>query len=101
MNRRTVDGMADLLFAPTEGARANFIAENLGDRRILVTGNTVIDALKLVEARIAADASLKADLDRRFTFLDPGRRLILVTGHRRESFGRGFEMICRALARLA
>jgi UDP-N-acetylglucosamine 2-epimerase (non-hydrolysing) len=101
MNRRTIDGMADYLFAPTEGARANLVAENLGGRTILVTGNTVVDALKMIEMRLVADAALRSDLDRRFAFLDPKRRLILVTGHRRESFGAGFEAICRALARLA
>ena len=101
MNRRTIDGMADYLFAPTEGARANLLAENLGGRKILVTGNTVVDALKMIEARLVADATLRGALDRRFAFLDGKRRLILVTGHRRESFGAGFEAICRALARLA
>lgn len=101
MNRRTIDGVAEYLFAPTEGARANLLAENLGHRTILVTGNTVVDALKMIEARLAADAALRGELDRRFGFLDPKRRLILVTGHRRESFGAGFEAICRALDRLA
>ena len=101
MNRRTIDGMANYLFAPTEGSRKNLLAENLGGRTILVTGNTVVDALKMIEARLNSDAALRGDLDKRFGFLDPNRRLILVTGHRRESFGAGFEEICRALARLA
>lgn len=101
MNRRTIDGMARYLFAPTEGARANLLAENLGGRSILVTGNTVVDALKIVESRLLSDAVLRGGLDRRFAFLDAAKRLILVTGHRRESFGAGFEAICRALARLA
>lgn len=101
MNRRTIDGMANYLFAPTDGARANLLAENLGGRKILVTGNTVVDALKMIEARLKDDAILRGELDRRFAFLDPKRRLILVTGHRRESFGAGFEAICRALAHLA
>jgi UDP-N-acetylglucosamine 2-epimerase (non-hydrolysing) len=101
MNRRTIDGMAEYLFAPTEGARANLLAEDLGHRTILVTGNTVVDALKMIEAHLRGDAVLRGHLDRRFDFLNPERRLILVTGHRRESFGAGFEAICRALARLA
>ena len=101
MNRRTIDGMADYLFAPTEGARANLLAENLSGRRILVTGNTVVDALKMTEARLRQEESLRVALDRRFAFLDAKRRLILVTGHRRESFGEGFRAICRALSRLA
>jgi UDP-N-acetylglucosamine 2-epimerase (non-hydrolysing) len=101
MNRRTVDGMADYLFAPTEGSRANLLAENLSGRTIVVTGNTVVDALKIMEARLRADITLRDELDRRFAFLDSGKRLILVTGHRRESFGAGFEAICRALVHLA
>ncbi len=101
MNRRTIDGMADYLFAPTDSAHANLIAENLGRRSIVVTGNTVVDALKIIAARLEGDAVLRGELGRRFAFLDSGRRLILVTGHRRESFGGGFEVICRALLRLA
>lgn len=101
MNRRTIDGMADYLFAPTEGAKANLLAENLAARRIVVTGNTVVDALKMTEARLREEPTLRATLERQFTFLDAKRRLILVTGHRRESFGEGFQAICRALSRLA
>src|SRR5690606_14882756 len=66
-----------------------------------VTGNTVIDALLAVVARIKGDAALRARLDARFGFLAPERRLLLVTGHRRESFGGGFERICAALAATA
>lgn len=101
MNRRTIDGMADYLFAPTEGARANLLTENLAARRIVVTGNTVVDALKMTEARLRQEEALRAALDRQFAFLDAKRKLILVTGHRRESFGGGFLAICRALSRLA
>ncbi|HTI87433.1 MAG TPA: UDP-N-acetylglucosamine 2-epimerase (non-hydrolyzing), partial [Alphaproteobacteria bacterium] len=57
MNRRTIDGMAQYLFAPTEGSRANLLAENLGSRTIMVTGNTVVDALKMTEGRLKADAA--------------------------------------------
>ncbi len=101
MNRRTIDGMADYLFAPTEGSRANLLAENLANRTILVTGNTVVDALMFMDTKLASDAALRGRLDREFAFLDTGKKMILVTGHRRESFGAGFEAICRALARLA
>ncbi len=101
MNRRTIDGMADYLFAPTEGARANLLAENLAARRIVVTGNTVVDALKMTEARLREEQPLRAALDGQFAFLNAQRKLILVTGHRRESFGEGFLAICRALSRLA
>lgn len=101
MNRKVVDAMADLLFAPTEGARTNLLREGLQDRRILVTGNTVIDALLHTVGRLRAEPDLAARCAEQFSFLDPGKRLILVTGHRRESFGDGFDRICTALARLA
>ncbi len=100
MNRRVVDVVSDLLFAPTPRSRANLEGERL-EGRIIVTGNTVIDALEATQARIAADATLRAELDRPFAALDPNRRLILVTGHRRENFGEGFLNICTALVQLA
>ncbi|WP_454918609.1 non-hydrolyzing UDP-N-acetylglucosamine 2-epimerase [Xanthobacter sediminis] len=100
MNRRVVDVVADLLFAPTRRSRANLESEQLeGD--ILVTGNTVIDALEATQARIAADPALRAELDRPFSGLDPDKQIILVTGHRRENFGDGFLNICGALADLS
>ena len=89
-----------LHFAPTQGSRQNLLAENTSDDHIIVTGNTVIDALIDVVARLEADAELSAKLDAEFG-IDPERRLVLVTGHRRESFGDGFERICAALAKLA
>jgi len=108
MNRKLTDGIADLLFAPTEGARQNLLGEGVDDEKIIVTGNTVIDALHLVTEKIRGDKSLAEELMGRFSFLDAcnhanergNKRLILVTGHRRENFGEGFEAICRALARL-
>lgn len=101
MNRRFVDSVSDYLFVPTETSRANLLAENLGDKRIAVTGNTVIDALLDTVARIDGDAELKAALQGRFSFLQPENKLVLVTGHRRENFGAGFDGICEALGRLA
>ncbi|SUS08804.1 UDP-N-acetyl glucosamine-2-epimerase [uncultured Defluviicoccus sp.] len=106
MNRRLADAIADLHFAPTERARANLLAEGAAADRVMVTGNTVIDALLRVVDRIRHDVPLRQGLDRRFDILASGRdpdgpKLILVTGHRRENFGDGFERICRALARLA
>ncbi len=97
MNRSLVGRIADLHFAPTETARAALRAENVADDTILVTGNTVIDALKDVVARFKDDAELNAQMEARFPFLDADRPLVLVTGHRRENFGQGFENICRAL----
>ncbi|MFM0505110.1 non-hydrolyzing UDP-N-acetylglucosamine 2-epimerase [Paraburkholderia caffeinilytica] len=100
MNRRVVDVMSDLMFAPTASSKANLMHEAL-QGKIIVTGNTVIDALNLTTARIDNDAALRAELDARLSFLDGALPVLLVTGHRRESFGAGFANICAALADLA
>lgn len=101
VNRRVAGVIANHHFAPTPSARENLLAENVADAAITVTGNTVIDALLDVVGRIRADPALAAGLRGRFPFLGESRRLVLVTGHRRESFGGGFEQICAALAGLA
>jgi UDP-N-acetylglucosamine 2-epimerase (non-hydrolysing) len=101
MNRRLTGRLATLHFAPTERARANLLHEGVGDDRIVVTGNTVIDALLDVVQRLRSEAELQHGIELQFPFLDPTRRLILVTGHRRENFGAGFERICQGLAALA
>ncbi len=103
MNRRVVDVVSDLLFAPTASSKANLQAEALTGR-VIITGNTVIDTLRLMCARLDSDTALREGIDAQFPFLEPqegGRPLLLVTGHRRESFGEGFEHICAALAALA
>ncbi len=100
MNRRMADCIADMHFAPTMTAHANLVAEGVDDKKIFVTGNTVIDALFHMRDRIKNDTSLRSELDDSFGFIDPARRLVLVTGHRRENFGEGFRRICEALARL-
>jgi UDP-N-acetylglucosamine 2-epimerase (non-hydrolysing) len=100
-NRKLTGGLAALHFAPTERARQNLLAEGLRDESIVVTGNTVIDALLDVRARLRSDSRLREEAERVLPRFDPDRRLVLVTGHRRESFGDGFERICTALARLA
>lgn len=99
MNRRVVDAISDLMFAPTRSAKANLMAEAL-QGRIIVTGNTVIDALYATTARIDADATLRAKLDAQLPLLDPAKPIVLVTGHRRESFGDGFASICTAIDEL-
>lgn len=101
MNRRLTAPLAALHFAPTARARDNLLAEGIAPERVHVTGNTVVDALLQVTERIAADAALRDRLDAMFPFIDPTRPLVLVTGHRRESFGGGFESICHALADIA
>ncbi len=98
MNRVLISRLAQLHFAPTETARARLAAEGLTSG-VHVTGNTVTDAL--LEAKALVDARHAASFAREFSFLEPARRLVLVTGHRRESFGAPFESICRALRALA
>ena len=100
MNRRTIDAVSDLLFAPTEWARRNIEAEGL-EGEVIVTGNTGIDALGAIAAQLDSDGDLRARADATLPPTVAGRKLLLVTGHRRESFGSGFRNICAALARLA
>lgn len=100
MNRRIVDIAANWLFAPTLTSRANLMRER-APGRIVVTGNTVIDALAALQPRLADDMPLARAAAARYPWLDASRRLLLVTGHRRESFGDGFRQICAALAELA
>ncbi|QZP08990.1 UDP-N-acetylglucosamine 2-epimerase (non-hydrolyzing) [Caenibius sp. WL] len=100
VNRKVTGAITSLHFAPTLRSQDNLLRENVAPDAIHVTGNTVIDALHQVVAQIERDPVLQNDLERRFN-LDPARRLILVTGHRRESFGSGFERICNALEKLA
>ena len=100
-NRRVTGALASLHFAPTQKARENLLEENTDPRSILVTGNTVVDALISIRDRIGSDRNLLSHLTSDFSFLDPNKRLILVTGHRRESFGEGFDRICEGLRRIA
>ena len=100
-NRKLTGGLARLHFAPTDTSRENLMRENIPAENIVVTGNTVIDALLMVQRKLQASASLSDDLAGRFSFLRAGARLLLITGHRRENFGDGFERICEGIARLA
>jgi UDP-N-acetylglucosamine 2-epimerase (non-hydrolysing) len=101
VNRCVTGVLADLHFAPTERAKGNLLAEGVPGSLVTVTGNTVIDALLTVADRVHHDAALRGRFEAQFSFLDPAKRLILVTGHRRENFGDGFERICHALAEIA
>lgn len=100
INRKITSCVADLHFAPTEGAKQNLLNEGVPEESIHVTGNTVIDALLEVVERIKSNPDLEQSLAKQFPFLNSNQKLILVTGHRRESFGEGFERICQALKSL-
>ncbi|MBB1368449.1 UDP-N-acetylglucosamine 2-epimerase (non-hydrolyzing) [Pseudoalteromonas sp. SR44-5] len=100
-NRKLTGALTKFHFAPTDTSKANLLKENYADENIFVTGNTVIDALLLVKQQIEGDAGLSNTLASQFPMLDESKKLILVTGHRRESFGGGFERICEALAQTA
>lgn len=100
-NRKLTGALARLHFAPTAVSRDNLLRENVPASNIVVTGNTVIDALLSVRTKLESSAELSGSLGQRFPFLRPGARLLLITGHRRENFGDGFERICRAIATLA
>ncbi len=100
-NRRLTGVLANLHFVPTEIAQNNLLSEGVPPEAITITGNTVIDALISVREKIGSDDALQKQLADRFSFLSPDRRIILVTGHRRESFGDGFERICQALQNIA
>jgi UDP-N-acetylglucosamine 2-epimerase (non-hydrolysing) len=100
INRKVTGTIARLHFAPTEKAASNLKSEGVEEEQISITGNTVIDALLEVVERLENDPQQSAAFDAEFG-IDPTKRLILVTGHRRESFGGGFERICSALATIA
>lgn len=105
VNRRLATPLVALHFAPTETARAALLREGVADEAISVTGNTVIDALRIEVATQAADAALRAGIDDelgRLLGADWAQApMVLITGHRRENFGDGIEQICRAIATLA
>ena len=100
INRKVTGTIARIHFAPTEKSAANLATEGVAPQMVFITGNTVIDALVNVVDRLENDAQQSAAFDAEFG-IDPAKRLILVTGHRRESFGGGFERICSALAKIA
>ncbi len=100
-NRKLTGHLAMYHFSPTENSRRNLLREGVAADRIFVTGNTVIDALFWVRDRVLNNTELRNTLEKRYDFLDPQKKMILVTGHRRESFGDGFERICSALAHIA
>jgi UDP-N-acetylglucosamine 2-epimerase (hydrolysing) len=93
--------VARWFFAPTESARENLVAERVEPTRVTVTGNTVIDALLAVAGRLERDETLRREMAARHPYLQPDRRVVLVTGHRRESFGVPFINVCEAIRTIA
>jgi len=101
LNRKMTTSLSCLHFAPTETSRKNLLREGVDGQNVFVTGNTVIDALLMTKKKILEDDALKSRLQQKFSWLDPAEKLILVTGHRRENFGDGFNEICEALKSLS
>lgn len=101
VNRRLTDSISTLHFAPTEGAKRNLLAAGIDSASIHVTGNTVIDALYMTRDKLAGDPAFHQTISDDLPSLSKDRRTILVTGHRRENFGEGFDQICHAIADLA
>jgi len=97
-NRKLTGALSELHFAPTSSAQQNLLNEGVNPDSIFVTGNTVIDALVQVDEKIRTDASMRESFSQEFDFIRSDARLVLITGHRRESFGGGFERICSAIA---
>ena len=98
INRKVTGAVTDLHFSPTQASKNNLVREGVAEATIFITGNTVVDALLSVSDMINNDPKRKNAFDSEFSFLDHSKKLILVTGHRRENFGDGFENICHALA---
>jgi len=100
-NRQITGRLAQLHFAPTALSRDNLLSENVDSNAIHVTGNTVIDALLLIKERLEKDQALHQKFVQQFPFLDTTKKLILVTGHRRENHDGGIERVCEAMATLS
>ena len=100
VNRRVAGVISDIHLAPTETAKMNLLREGVPEQQIHVTGNTVIDALQLAAQKIVNEVDLSTKYDATFG-IDRSKDLVLVTGHRRESFGAGFKRICEALVKIS
>jgi UDP-N-acetylglucosamine 2-epimerase (non-hydrolysing) len=101
MNRRLTGMISAHHFAPTDTAKDNLLQEGIDESAISVTGNTVIDALFDATDLIQQDATFNARMEKKYSFLNTNKQLVLVTGHRRENFGQGFENICTALSEIS
>lgn len=100
-NRKLTAVIANMHFAPTQNAKNNLLNEGVNAVNIFVTGNTVIDTLLEVKQRIEKNQNFISQMKAKFPYLDSAKKLILVTGHRRENFGDGFERICEAILQIA
>lgn len=100
-NRVLVSRIADLHFAPTERSKRNLLAEGIPGERVFITGNTIVDALFLAVEKIEKKTPRIPDASRLAPYLKGDNPLVLITGHRRENFGQGFDAICQAIAELA
>ncbi|MDK1684850.1 non-hydrolyzing UDP-N-acetylglucosamine 2-epimerase [Acinetobacter terrestris] len=100
-NRKLTGALANYHFAPTQSSYNNLVKENIDTNNIVITGNTVIDALLKVKEKVETDQEIITEFEGKFSFLDKSKKLILVTGHRRENFGQGFLNICQALVNIA
>jgi len=100
-NRKLIGVVGDWHFAPTLRAQQNLLKEGIDPRRILITGNTGIDALRIVRERLLNDGAMRAECEAKFGFIDPTKKLVLVTGHRRENFDEGLAQMFAGLKRLA
>ena len=100
-NRQLTGVLANFHFAPTRSSYNNLIKENVNPETFVITGNTVIDALLQVKTKVEQEQQLIQKFEQEFSFIDKSKKLILVTGHRRENFGQGFLNICTALANIA
>ena len=101
MNRLLVGRLAEIHFAPTQEAKKNLLLEGVDENKIFVTGNTVIDAISIIKKQIENNGQAKGDLDKKYNYLDSQKKLILITGHRRENFGSGLDNICTAIKNIA
>lgn len=101
MNRLLASRLATLHFAPTEHAKVNLLEENVPVADIFVTGNTVVDALYFALQKLDAASSELHTMEEHFSYLNPARKLVLVTGHRRENHGQGIRQICATLRQLS
>lgn len=100
-NRKVTGCLSNLHFAPTEMSKKNLENENTDPDSIIVTGNTVIDALLLVKEKLGSSSKIQMTLSNLFNFLPEDKKIVLITGHRRESFGGGFERICESISVLS